>query len=367
MNKGLPPLLKALTVLSAIAALLALVSRSRVHISVNFTDESTYPLSIPNENSTRKPGLLSTTQTPLPENVRVMEAWLNWWGHYYNNTYGRGEVFSPHFWISPNPFDKFLNCNKSAENHTKRTTLVTLSSNFEQLKDALMNWWQFFLQFNEMPVVIFFELSSAGAMDLKILTDIYEHVTIQFVNGSGRGFMNRFLGKDLYFHSAVQNYKYILRLDADVSFLGEVRYNIEEIMERNGFTVGYSMLGMPEIGMKLNDEFVNTAFSWWLSRGILPTSNNLNLYGPFGVHDTILAGPFELYKKDIFANDLYQQWYDALNIQMLIHDVVDSIREQFFKTIFIKMTVSPDKMHWFCDIGFHHKINFPARCRHHCL
>jgi hypothetical protein len=63
---------------------------------------------------------------------------------------------------------------------------------------------------------------------------------------TGYNEMNRFLGVDMYFHPALKDFTWIVRLDSDCELRQTISYNILTLMETNNRKVGYSMLGMPD-------------------------------------------------------------------------------------------------------------------------
>jgi hypothetical protein len=97
--------------------------------------------------------------------------------------------------------------------------------------------------------------------------------------------------------------------------------------------------------------------SFFAAQGILNLGHS-NPYGNYGFHDTLMAGPFEVYQRDLFSNDGYLCWTKAVGLG---HKSLQP-REQFFKSLWLRMIVAPIDMHWFCDLHFFHKVEFKPRC-----
>ena len=136
--------------------------------------------------------------------------------------------------------------------------------------------------------------------------------------------MNYFLGHDVYSHAASRGYDYVIRLDSDVSFTEQynalLRPQLMELATSAATStagsawrvdVAFAALGMPEIGVRANVEFLRSALAYFLQRGILSDAGDVDslLHGQYGMHDTIYAGPVEVFRRAVFDSPLYRAFF----------------------------------------------------------
>ncbi len=230
--------------------------------------------------------------------------------------------------------------------------------------------------------------------------------------------MNYFLGMGVYAHPRLAQADYVVRLDSDVSILAKyesaLRPQLVHVRTDSGLTVSgasaasstsvapvasstsvasaahssagsggalhtiieadvdvaYAVLGMPEVGIHLNEPLYRAAFGWFLQQGVmLDASVEEALYGPFGLHDTLFAGPFEIHRRGLFNSSLYHAYFAAVAEPFLKQNLPEAttVREQFIKSLFVRAMVPPGRRRWMCDMALKHKIDFPARCVAKCL
>ncbi|KAL9656407.1 hypothetical protein ABK040_005173 [Willaertia magna] len=179
--------------------------------------------------------------------------------------------------------------------------------------------------------------------------------------------MSKFLAHDLYKHPIMDNFVYYLRLDDDATFYYPMNYDPFKFMYLNNLLVGYSMLGMPESGDKhrpWTTQFIERTWTYCLKQGILPPEE-VRINGNFGTADTLHAGPFELGKISVYNNPAYDHYLESVNIWEGM--ATWGWREQFVKTIWVKLYVPRLSTHWFCDFAMHHYIPFAQRCYIDCV
>ncbi|KAL9645269.1 hypothetical protein ABK040_002469 [Willaertia magna] len=179
--------------------------------------------------------------------------------------------------------------------------------------------------------------------------------------------MSKFLGHDLYKHPIMDNFIYYFRLDDDATFLNPVNYDPFKFMYLNNLLIGYSMLGMPESGdptRPWTHGFIEKTWTYCLKQGILPPEE-IRINGNFGTADTIHAGPFELGKISVYNNPAYEHFLESVNIWEGM--ATWGWREQFVKTIWVKLYIPRFSTHWFCDFSTHHYVPFAQRCYVDCI
>jgi hypothetical protein len=302
-------------------------------------------------------------QQTLSENVK------RHWGSYFRSTYGQDWQLSSHFGIGS--FVRQAACIQVEARSQSLTSAVLVSlvagpGIFGERQKALENWYSSLLHQFPFDVVLFVSAEQNIPDLLKTYSPVWQ---IKFPNVSitiestllsnSRKHMNVFLGHKIYSHPALRKYDYIWRLDSDATFLNVVHHNPVAEMMSSGKLVGWTVLGMPEIGMRLNEAVAAETMSWALCHGTLFRPN---LYANYGAHDTIMAGPFEILPRRLFDSAQYTAWFRGIVLPKLSAIAHDQVREQYFKTLWIQLMVPPVNTLYLCEIGIHHKIPFPARC-----
>jgi hypothetical protein len=211
-------------------------------------------------------------------------------------------------------------------------------------------------------------LSVIHALDDKY-KGVIERITVECA-GTSRGYssidrpaMNRFLGYDMYWKESLQKYTVVWRIDSDAWFL-EAPHSNPLAQMTDDFDIGFSMLGMCEV-CPFNPLFLRQFNQWFLARGNLC---HFSLNGNYGVRDTIMAGPFELYRLSCFRNATYTAFWMENDIDGMIEGKYgtsnyDHIREQFIKTIWIQASVAPMRINYFGELSMQHdRCPFRDRC-----
>ena len=241
----------------------------------------------------------------------------------------------------------------------------------------LMNWIENLVSPFSIPLKIFVQNPNAVPPIQEYLISILNDekhknldVTVEFTGDlrgyhrpQGRQAMNRFLGYDMYWHPSLERYTFIWRLDSDAFFIDAPMSNPLEQMT-DDFDIGFSMLGMPEVFAPFNPLYLTDFQNWFLQRGNLC---HFSLNGDFSVRDTILAGPFELYRLSCFRNATYTSFWMDNDIDGMIdgkygYSQADNCREQFIKTIWIRASIAPMRINYFGELSMYHQCVFRNRC-----
>jgi len=338
-----------------------------------------------------------------PTSENIYNRWKVLWGEYYikhpKNKKKKSHVPSLHWYLSP--FAKKIKCGKTTSQSATPgiypkaviTTLIPATySLVDDVRRLLENWGPNFLVNNPFPIRVFFQHLEGDDLDyLEIDQVALEELKSEFTprkrgppldlkliptnEPASRSQLNRavrmnyFLGLDVYKHPEITPFDYVIRLDSDFTFLEKVQVNVIDQMHENNRWIGFGVLGMPEMGAEDNADFFRDLYGWLLYQGILVEGNEkMILEGDGGVIDTLYAGPFEVFLREVFASDHYRQYFEDLVEPYLKRNRPESttIREQFFKSMYIRFMVPPARRMWFCEIAAQHKINFDSRCRALC-
>jgi len=180
--------------------------------------------------------------------------------------------------------------------------------------------------------------------------------------------MCRFYSGNFYNVPELQKYKYYWRIEPDVKFLTEVKYDVFKYMEGTGKVYGFTM--------NLYDIEVTVPTLWTETLAYLNTGDNYKYVNPNGAFQWLLdnlqhtekarvAGGyscchfwsnFEIADMDFWRSDAYNNWFKYL----------DSTGKFYYErwgdapvhSIGVGLFADKSKVHWFRDIGYTHAPYF---------